>query len=323
MTLSKQTLRNWPMAALALAISCTVSAQTAGTTGTTSGGQSASPTELQNQTTGTSGNTGTMGTTGTTSTTGTTGTMGTTGTTSTTGTTGTMGTTGTAGTTGTTATPGGSGSMDRTTGATGTMGTTGTTGTASGYQSGSTATGGSMMGRPMYSQGEGNYSLIPYSTGGYVGVNIGTPDYDTPCAAGFRCSNNTTAYKLYTGGMFNEYVGAELGYVNMGRAYRAGGRTEAHGINLSLVGRLPLGGFNVFGKVGTTYGRTEVSASPLALTTATGKDKGWGGSYGVGVGFDLTPASAIVLEWERHDFRFSGQGKQNIDTTMLGYVHRF
>jgi OmpA-OmpF porin, OOP family len=309
MTLSKQTLRNWPMAALALAISCTVSAQTAGTTDgsstPSSAGQSLTPNPLQNQGTGT---TSTMGTTGTT------------GTTSTTGTTGTMGTTGTAGTTGTTATPGGSGSMDRTTGATGTMGTTGT---ASGYQSGSTATGGSMMGRPMYSQGEGNYSLIPYSTGGYVGVNIGTPDYNNACATGFRCSNNTTAYKLYTGGMFNEYVGAELGYVNMGRAHRAGGRTEAHGINLSVVGRVPLGGFNLFGKVGTTYGRTEVSASPLAVTTSTGKEKGWGGSYGVGVGFDLTPASAIVLEWERHDFRFSGTGKQNIDTTMLGYVHRF
>lgn len=312
MTLSHRQLKHWPMAALALAISCTVSAQTTtGTTGTGAtapGTTAAGPTEMPNQTQGA----GSLGTTSTTSTSGTTGTTGATGT-------GTMsGTAGTTGTTGTTGTAGTSGSMDTTTGITGS-----TTGTASSYQSNTTS--GSMMGRPMYSQGAGNYSLIPYSTGGYVGVNIGKPDFDTPCVAGFSCSNNTTAYKLYTGGMFNEYVGAELGYVNMGRAKRADGRTEAHGINLSLVGRVPLGGFNVFGKVGTTYGRTKTSASTAAVAAGatTGKGSGWGGSYGVGVGFDLTQASAIVLEWERHDFRFAGRGKQAIDTTMLGYVHRF
>lgn len=304
MTISHQHLRNWPLAAVALAISCTVSAQTTGTTGTGSGATTstgstaASPSESPMQTQGS----------------------------------GSLGTTGSTGATGaTTGTTSGSGSTDTTgsTSATGTMGsqsgTTGTTGTASSYQSGSTSTRGSLMGRPMYSQGEGNYSLIPYSTRGYVGVNVGRPDYDTPCVAGFSCSNNATAYKLYTGGMFSEYVGAELGYVNMGRATRADGRTEAHGINLSLVGRVPLGGFNLFGKVGTTYGRTKSTASPAATLAGatTGKGSGWGGSYGVGVGFDLTQASSIVLEWERHEFRFPGLGKENVDTTMLGYVHRF
>jgi OOP family OmpA-OmpF porin len=110
-----------------------------------------------------------------------------------------------------------------------------------------------MGNRPMYGQGEGNYSLIPYSTGGYVGINAGQPKYDTPCVAGFSCTNHTTAFKLYTGGMFNPYVGGELAYVDMGRVQRADGRTSAHGINLSVVGRMPLGGFNLFGKVGTTY----------------------------------------------------------------------
>jgi hypothetical protein len=242
--------------------------------------------------------------------------MGTTGTATTGGSgSGTMGSTGTTGSTGT------ADSTMGTTGTTGTMGSSGTTGST--YQSNTSGTRGSWMGRPMYSQGEGNYSLIPYSTGGYVGISAGTPDYDTACVAGFTCSDNTTAYKLYTGGMFNQYVGAELGYVNMGRVNRNGGRTEAHGINLSLVGRMPLGAFNVFGKVGTTYGRTKVSTNALALGATSGKDDGWGASYGVGVGFDLTRSSAIVLEWERHDFRFAGQGKQNIDTTMLGYQHRF
>jgi OOP family OmpA-OmpF porin len=294
MTLSHQNFKKWPLAAVAMAMACSVSAQvgTPGSTtpgtapatspATTTGPSVTNPTDTLQQNPGT-----------------------------------------------TTGTPG---SLDTrqqspTTGATG-MGP-GTTGTQSMDHNRSTATSGSpastrsgwMGSRPMYGQGEGNYSLIPYSTGGYVGFNAGQPKFDTPCVAGFSCTNHTTSYKLYTGGMFNQYVGGELAYVDMGRVHRAGGRTSAHGINLSVVGRVPLGGFNLFGKAGTTYGRTKTNTASDAI--ATGKEKGWGGSYGVGVGFDLTRASSIVLEWERHEFRFSGLGRQSVDSTTLGYVHRF
>ena len=170
--------------------------------------------------------------------------------------------------------------------------------------------------------GEGGYSLIPYSTAGYIGVNVGRPDYELGCVGGFSCSDSSTSFNIYTGGMFNQYLGAEVGYVNLGKMRRGGGTSKAHGVNLSLVGRLPLGAFNVFGKVGTTYGRTEVSASPLS-GIATGRESGWAGSYGAGVGYDLTPRSSIVLEWARYDMRFAGVGKREVNTTSLGYVHRF
>lgn len=166
------------------------------------------------------------------------------------------------------------------------------------------------------------YSLIPYSSSGYIGLNVGRPDYELPCTAGFSCSDSTTSFNLYTGGMFNQYLGAEIGYVNLGKMRRGDGTSKAHGVNLSLVGRLPLGAFNVFGKVGTTYGRTEVTASALS-GIPTGRASGWAGSYGAGVGFDLTPRSSIVLEWARYDMRFAGVGKREVNTTSLGYVHRF
>lgn len=170
--------------------------------------------------------------------------------------------------------------------------------------------------------GEGGYSLIPYSTQGYVGINVGRPDYELPCTAGFSCSDNSTSFNIYTGGMFTQYLGAEIGYVNLGKMRRGDGASKAHGVNLSLVGRVPLGAFNVFGKLGTTYSRTEVTASPLS-GIATGKESGWAGSYGVGVGYDLTARSSIVLEWNRYDMRFAGVGKREVNTTSLGYVHRF
>ncbi|WP_439520201.1 outer membrane beta-barrel protein [Hydrogenophaga sp.] len=171
--------------------------------------------------------------------------------------------------------------------------------------------------------GEGGYSIIPYSTQGYVGLNVGRPDYDLGCGAGgFSCSDSSTSFNLYTGGMFTQYLGAEFGYVNLGKMRRGGGSTKAHGLNVSLVGRVPLGAFNVFGKLGTTYSRTEVSASALS-GIATGRESGWAPTYGAGVGFDLTPRSSIVLEWNRYDMRFAGVGKQEVTTTSLGYVHRF
>ncbi len=168
----------------------------------------------------------------------------------------------------------------------------------------------------------GNFSVIPYTSHGYVGINVGKPDYDLGCVGGFGCSDSSTSFHLYTGGMFNRYFGAELGYVNLGDMERGGGKTEAQGINLSLVGRLPLGVVHLFGKVGTTYGRSEVSASPLSGLT-TGKASGWEGSYGAGIGFDLSPRSSIVLEWNRYDVRFVGVGKREVDTTSIGYMHRF
>lgn len=168
-----------------------------------------------------------------------------------------------------------------------------------------------------------SWSAIPYSSHGYFGINVGKPDYENGCGVGgFSCSDSTTSFNLYTGGMFNNYFGAEIGYVNFGKAKRGGGRTEAHGINLSLVGRVPVGPVHLFGKVGTTYGRTEVSASALS-GIPSGKESGWEGSYGAGVGFDLSPRSSIVLEWARHELRFAGVGKREIDTTSIGYLHRF
>ncbi|MDO9438110.1 outer membrane beta-barrel protein [Hydrogenophaga sp.] len=177
--------------------------------------------------------------------------------------------------------------------------------------------------RRAYAPGEGSFSVIPYTSHGYVGLNLGRSDYNLGCGVGgFGCDTKDNAVNIYTGGMINRYLGAELGYVNLGRMARAGGRTEAQGINLSLVGRVPLGLVQLYGKVGGMYGRTEVTANALS-GVPTGKRTGWVPSYGLGVGFDLSPRSAIVVEWNRYDLRFAGTGKQEVDTTSIGYMHRF
>ncbi|QHE85404.1 outer membrane beta-barrel protein [Hydrogenophaga sp. BPS33] len=177
--------------------------------------------------------------------------------------------------------------------------------------------------RRAYAPGEGNFSVIPYTSHGYIGLNLGRSDYDLGCGVGgFGCDSKGNAVNLYTGGMFNRYFGAELGYLHLGRMDRGGGRSEAQGLNLSLVGRVPLGVVHLYGKVGGVYSRTEVTASPLS-GIATGKESGWEPSFGAGIGFDLSPRSSIVLEWNRYDMRFVGAGKREVETTSIGYMHRF
>lgn len=168
------------------------------------------------------------------------------------------------------------------------------------------------------------YSLLPYTRRGYFGINLGRADFKTSCGTGlFSCDNPKTGVNIYTGGLFNDWVGMEIGYMNTGKADRAGGSTRAEGINVSAVLRAPLGQFNVFAKGGAMYGQTKVSSSLLS-GVPEGKRRGWGPVYGGGVGFDFTPTSGLVLEWSRAEMKFpGGGGREDVDTTSLGYVHRF
>lgn len=173
------------------------------------------------------------------------------------------------------------------------------------------------------SSGSG-WAWLPGTGQGYVGLNVGRPEYGAGCGNGlFGCEDPSARAHVYTGGMFNDWVGLELGYIYEGSADRGGGRTRAEGVNLSLKLKAPLGAMNVYGKAGPMYGRTRVSADPLSGIEG-GKRRGWGTAYAVGAGYDFTPSAGVVLEWSRNEFRFpSGGDRVEVDALSLGYVHRF
>lgn len=178
------------------------------------------------------------------------------------------------------------------------------------------------MGRG-WNRGDG-YSLLPYTRRGYIGLNLGKPEFNSGCGTPllFNCEDPDVGGYLYTGGLINDWFGAEVGYLYTGDADRAGGRTSAQGLNLSLVLRAPLGAFNLFAKGGAMYAQTRVSADLLSGVT-DGKRRDWAGTYGVGAGFDFTPNAGVVLEWSRYRLRFPGGERNDVDMTSLGYVHRF
>lgn len=159
--------------------------------------------------------------------------------------------------------------------------------------------------------------------GGYIGLGAGASRYDLRSGAGnFNFDDSDTAIKLYTGAYFHPNLGLELGYLDLGKARRAGGNTSARGINLSLVGRLPLSTqLDLLGKVGSFYGRTNTQGYG-GYGMQLGKASGFGLSYGAGLRWAFTPQWSAVLEWERQRLHFADRNS-DVDTTTLGLQYRY
>jgi OOP family OmpA-OmpF porin len=159
---------------------------------------------------------------------------------------------------------------------------------------------------------------------GYLGLSLGRSSYSLSCpTTSLACDDNDTAVRLYGGTMIGNHWGVEVGYLDMGRIAREGGKTRAQGLNLSLVGKAPLlNSLGVFGRLGTTYGRTETSAS-ASSTIAVGSEHGFGLSYGAGLSWDFTPRLSATLEWDSNDFRFAGSGRDPVRSTSLGLQFRY
>ena len=158
----------------------------------------------------------------------------------------------------------------------------------------------------------------------FIDLSIGKSNYGTSCGnlAGLTCQRGTTSYSLTGGNMLTENLGVELTAMNLGKADRAGGSVIARGINLSAVGRVPLGdSFAVEGKVGPTYGITKVSAAESS-GVPTGRATGVGLGYGVAADVNVARGLQGSVGWEQHDFHFVGQGRSAVKnvTLALGYT---
>ena len=159
---------------------------------------------------------------------------------------------------------------------------------------------------------------------GYIGLSAGQTDYSLGRGTGlFGFDRRTTAYSISTGSYFSNNFGVEIGYTDFGNVNRAGGTTKADGINLSLIAKLPLGeSFNLLGKLGTTYGRTDVSSAAGSGITSGG-ERGFGVSYGIGAEFMFNPQWSAVLQYDEHDLNYAGGGRERINVTSLGARYRF
>ncbi|MFC5498425.1 outer membrane beta-barrel protein [Caenimonas terrae] len=167
-------------------------------------------------------------------------------------------------------------------------------------------------------------SIVPPAGRGYVGLSLGRSRYSVPCGVtSLNCDSTDSSVQISAGSMLGNFWGVELGYLDMGRISRGGGTTKAQGLNLSVVGKAPVWqSLGVFGKIGTTYGRTDTSAL-LGSGVNNGTDRGFGLSYGAGVSYDFTPQLSATLAWDSHDFHFAGSGRDPVRSTSLGLQYKY
>jgi hypothetical protein len=165
---------------------------------------------------------------------------------------------------------------------------------------------------------------MPAPGSSYVGLGVGKSDFSLGNGLGiFDSDQGDTSYSVHAGSYFNNNLGLEIGYIDFGGVNRAGGRTKADGINLSLIGKMPLSeSFNLLGKVGATYGRTSVSSAPGSGITA-GDESGTGLSYGVGAEYVFNPQWSAALQYDSHNLKFAGDGSERVGVTTLSARYHF
>ncbi len=158
----------------------------------------------------------------------------------------------------------------------------------------------------------------------YMDLGVGQSDFSLGNGVGvFGSDQGDTSYSLRGGVYYGANWGLELGYTDFGSVSRAGGRTSADGLNLSVIGKMPLNpAFNLLGKIGTTYSRTDVSSHPLSGVVA-GSASGFGLSYGIGVEYVFTPNWSATLQYESQDMRFAGDRDDRVGVTTLSARYQF
>ncbi len=181
---------------------------------------------------------------------------------------------------------------------------------------------GTMAAHAQAGRATGN-SFIPATQQGYIGLNAGQSKYDLRNGTSpFDFDDSDTGWKLYTGGFFHPNVGVEFGYLNFGKATRLGGDTKAQGLNFSLVGRAPISEqFDIFGKLGTTYGRTKTSGNP-GFGVATGTTAASDCPMARACAGRSIPSGPPCWSGERHRLHFA-DGKSDVDMTTIGVQYRY
>lgn len=127
----------------------------------------------------------------------------------------------------------------------------------------------------------------------------------------FTSERQDTAYKLFGGYQFNRNIGVELGYFNLGKfTYGTSmprgilnGRYENEGVNLDLVGTMPLSEkWSALARIGVQYSNTRDGFSGPGLSAAASNDnsqRDTNGKVGLGLQYELTPSVFVRAEAER------------------------
>ena len=183
----------------------------------------------------------------------------------------------------------------------------------------------------------------------YVGANVGQSraKIDDPristslLGSGFASStivddDDSTGFKLFGGYQFNRNFALEGGYFDLGKfgfkattvpAGTLDGRLRLRGVNLDLVGRLPVSEkFSVFGRVGVNYADTRdnfSSTGAVRVLNPNPRKHDANIKFGAGLQYDFTEALSMRAEAERYRINDAVGNKGDVDLFSVGLVYRF
>ena len=145
-----------------------------------------------------------------------------------------------------------------------------------------------------------------------------------------------TGYKLFGGYRMNRNFALEAGYFDLGKfgftattlpAGTLNGRIKIKGVNLDLVGMLPITEkFSAFGRVGVSRAEARDSFTGTGFVRVLNpnpKKRDTNVKYGVGLQYAFTEALGIRAEVERYRINDAVGNKGDIDLISLGLVYRF
>ena len=167
-------------------------------------------------------------------------------------------------------------------------------------------------------------------TSGLAGQGLGTSSIDD--------RDRATGYKLFGGYQFTPNLGVEAGFFDLGRfGYSAhttpagtlNGDMRARGLNLDVVGTLPLTGkLSALGRVGVTSVRASDSfsatgAARVPYANANPSQRSTNLKVGLGLMYELTDSLALRAEAERYSLKDAVGNKGHVDLFSVGLIYRF
>ncbi|MES2184071.1 MAG: OmpA family protein [Pseudomonadota bacterium] len=156
--------------------------------------------------------------------------------------------------------------------------------------------------------------------------------------SGISDRDHDTGYKLFGGYRFSKNIALEAGWFDLGRfGYTAstvpagtlGGDIRVKGLNLDLVGTLPLTNrLSVLARAGITnarsdgrFGATGAARVPYASTNPSQRATNY--KFGAGLAYDFSDTLGMRVEAERFRISDAVGNKGNIDLLSVGLVYRF
>ena len=121
---------------------------------------------------------------------------------------------------------------------------------------------------------------------------------------GIDFSDGDNATKIFAGWNFNRFLAVQADFVDFGESSgfvttSARGTADVQGLAPSIVGTLPLGPIELFGRIGIMFYEVDLNLTGGRVVDESGEDAVWA----AGIGIDVLDRLNLRLEYEEIDIQ--------------------